>query len=180
MNTNTLQAAVPAPKEPPKRLPILVTLVMREPRDSMDATIKEIRHFCNDSALVFESRAYDSWKFKQDRDEILRLPALHIAVNGLWQRTFYPNTRPLQHIEEVVNEYLAALEKKRAKKGKFKRRLLGLVAKARAWFHRETAMEKHEREETARRASMTTSPGDGDWEKRFASHRRSSVMADWD
>lgn len=150
----------------------------------MDAAIKEIRDYCNDSALIFESRTYDSWKYKQDRDEILRLPALHIAVNGLWCRTFYPNTRPLQHIEEVVNEYLARLEKKRLKKGRFKRRLRALAERVRTWFHRETAIERHEREEKVRRASITTATGDAaganDWEKRFASHRRNSVMADWD
>ncbi len=154
---------------------------MREHADTKDETIQMIRDFCNDSNILFESRAYDSWRYKQDRDEVLRLPALHITANGLWMRTFYPNTRPLQHIEEVVNEYLANLEKKRERKGRLKRRLQGLVAKVKAWFHRETAMERHEREETARRASMTTSPGaDGDWEKRLSAHRRSSVMADWD
>ena len=180
MNTNRLQEVAPAPKEPPRRLPIIVTLVMRQPRDSMDAVVKEIRDFCNDSSLIFQSRAYDSWRYKHDRDEVLRLPALHIAVNGLWKRTFYPNTRPLQHIEEVVNEYLAALEKKRAKKGRFKRRLRGFEEKVKTWFHRETAMEKHEREETARRASMTTAAGaEGDWELRIAAHRRSSIVWHW-
>ena len=170
-----------APKVPPRRLPIIVTLVMREHRDSMDAVIKDIRDFCNDFNLLFESRLYDSYTYRQDRDEVLRLPALHIAVNGNWARTFYPNTRPLQHIEEVRNEYLVALEKKAERKGRLGRRLRGLVARMRGWFHRETVMEKNERVEAARRASMTTSVGDEvEWEKRFREHRRSSIMADWD
>lgn len=170
-----------APKVPARRLPVVVTLVMREQTDARDPVVAEIREFCNDINLVFESRLYDSLKYNQDRDEVLRLPALHIAVNGRWERTFYPNTRPLQHIEEVVNAYLAAVEKKKARKGRFKRRLKGLVAGVRAWFHRETALQRHEREEKVRRASMTTSVGDqAEWDRRFREHRRSSIMADWD
>lgn len=143
----------------------------------MDAAIKDIRDFCNDFNLIFESRLYDSLTYRQDRDEVLRLPALHITVNGRWARTFYPNTRPLQHIEEVRNEYVAALEKKAERRGRLGRRLRGLVARMRGWFHRPTAMER----ETARRASMTTSVGDeAEWEKRFREHRRSSIMTDWD
>ena len=170
-----------APKVPPRRLPVVVTYVMREQRDSMDAAVKDIRDLCNDWNLMFETRLYDSLKFRVDRDEVLRLPALHIAVNGRWSRTFYPNTRPLQHIEEVVNEYLRAIEKKAERKGRFGRRLRGLVARVKGWFHRETALQRNEREEKARRASVTTSVGDqAEGERRFAQHRRSSVMADWE
>ncbi len=175
---NQLQTPT-APKVPPRRLPIVVTLVMREHRDSMDAAIKDIRDFCIDFNLLFESRLYDSVKFRQDRDEVLRLPALHIAVNGNWTRTFYPNTRPLQHIEEVRNEYLRAIEKKAERRGRLGRRLRGLVARMRGWFHRPTAMER----EAARRASITVATGAeeaAEWKRRVREHHRSSITADWD
>ncbi len=170
-----------APKAPPRRLPVVVTLIMREQTDARDPVVAEIREFCNDINLVYESRLYDSLKYNQDRDEVLRLPALHIAVNGRWERTFYPNTRPLQHIEEVVNAYLVRQEVKRLRAGRFGRRWRAAVARVKSWFHRETAMERHEREEKVRRASMTTATGDqAEWDRRFGEHRRSSIMADWD
>ncbi len=161
MESNTLReihVRKEAPREPQQRLPIVVTFVMR---DHMDApTAKEIREYCNEGRLVFESRLYDSWRYRHDRDEILRLPALHIAVNGAWERTFYPNTRPLQHIQEVRHAYLMRLEAKKMRKAAWRRWIQERIARVRRWFHRPTAMERYEEEQAARRMSMTTSARD--------------------
>jgi hypothetical protein len=170
---NTLRASLDrAPKDLPKRLPICVTFVMREGDSAADA--KEFREFCAAKGLLFETRVYDSWRYRQDRDEIQRLPALHIAVNGRWERTFYPLGRPYQHIQEVVQDYLERLERKRAKKGLWKRRLVGFAARVRGWFHRPTALEKAEAAEAARRASMTTATPD------LAERFSGLVLADWE
>jgi hypothetical protein len=170
---NTLRVSLDkAPKDLPKRLPICVTFVMREGGSAADA--KEFRDFCAAKSLLFETRLYDSWRYRQDRDYVERLPALHIAVNGKWERTFYPVGRPYQHIQEVVQEYMERLERKRAKKGRLLRRLREFAARVRGWFHRPTALERAEAAEAARRASITTATPD------LAERFSGLVLADWE
>ena len=55
---------------------------------------------------MFITREYDSRKFSNDRDVIQRLPAFHVHINKAYNRTFYPNTRPLDHINECIELYI--------------------------------------------------------------------------
>ena len=170
MDTNTLRE-IQVRKEVPKaskRLPIVITFVMKDHADAIGA--KEVREFCIRCNLIFESRLYDSWRYRHDRDEIQRLPAFHIAVNGAWERTFYLNTRPLQHIQEVRDEYVARLEERQRRKRRLRTWFQERLALVRRWFHRSTALEKAEAE-AARRASMTTSA-----DERFSG----LTLADWE
>ena len=175
MDSNTLreaQAKKEAPRASPKRLPIVVTFVMRDHTEAVIA--KEIREFCNERGLVFQSRLYDSWRYRYDRDEIQRLPAFHIEVNGAWDRTFYPDTRPFQHIQEVRHEYLVRLEARQMRRAAWRRWIQERITRVRRWFHRPTAMERYEAEEAVRRASMTTSAEE--IEKRYSG----VTLADWE
>lgn len=169
-----IQAQKGAPQGP-KRIPIVITFVMKDHADAANA--KEVREFCNERGLIFESRLYDSWRYRHDRDEIQRLPALHVAVNGSWERTFYLNTRPLQHIQEVRDEYVARLEERQRRKRRLRTWFQERLARVRRWFHRTTALEKAEADAAAdavRRASMTTSASD------LADRFSGLTLADWE
>jgi len=104
----------PAPLQ--SRLPVRIICVVRNIDEPLSSNIQEIKKFCLELNLFFETREFDSWKFRHDRDQIERLPAFHIYMRSTYERTFYPDTRPYQHITEVKAIYVKGLEK-RTKRG---------------------------------------------------------------
>lgn len=119
-------------------LPIQLCCVLDELSDYNDPHIHAIRDYAISMKIIFRSREYDSRKYSDDRDEIRRLPAYHIYVKGNRFRTFYPNTRPYQHIQEAISEYNSILERKNLRKTRFIRFYTAFIS----LFRRKTAMEK--------------------------------------
>ena len=121
----------PAPLQ--SRLPVRVICVVKSIDEPLSAPVQEIKKFCLDLNLFFETREFDSWKFTHDRDNIERLPAFHIYRRTIYERTFYPDTRPYQHIAEIKAIYVKGLEKKAAKVGKwnFWSRILAYIKRLR-------------------------------------------------
>lgn len=138
----------PSFKQPPKvspqveRIPIKVVCVVWD--IEKPEGILEIRQFCIEKGLTVETRQYDSYKYRRDRDEILRLPAFHIEIKGKWERTFYSIGRPYQIILETVEHYHRRQKIKQEKKGRFKKYIRGCVQWMKDKLHKKTAMEKYE------------------------------------
>ena len=87
-------------------LPVHVKCIVDDLGDK-DAFIPIMRDYCNkEKSILFSTREYNSSKYSEDRDIIVRLPAFHVYSNGQYMRTFYPNTRPYQHVEECIAEYV--------------------------------------------------------------------------
>ena len=122
-------------------LPIHICCILDEYQDYEDPVLHKIREHCIKSDVLFTTRLYDSYKYTCDRDYIERLPALHIFVKQLYIKTYYPNTRPLQHVDEAVEKYMRSLEIKKARKNKWRK----YFASLKKWFislgHRKTRME---------------------------------------
>jgi hypothetical protein len=99
----------------PVKYPIRVICIVDEYPDAGSALIQAIRTHVHNSGVIFQTRIYDSRRYSDDRDNITRLPAFHVYIQNSYNRTFYPNTRPLQHVNESVEIYLKnqALKKKR-------------------------------------------------------------------
>ena len=89
--------------------PITVRCVVDD-LSKISKDIQDIRDYCHDLNIVFITREFDSAKYSDDRYRIERLPAFHIYVNKCYNKTFYPNTRPYQIIEEIVEKYIKRLE----------------------------------------------------------------------
>jgi hypothetical protein len=89
--------------------PITVKCVVDD-LSKISKDIQDIRDYCHDLNIVFITREFDSAKYSDDRYRIERLPAFHIYVNKCYNKTFYPNTRPYQIIEEIVEKYIKRLE----------------------------------------------------------------------
>lgn len=113
---------------------------------SRDTLVRDIKTHVIDSGALFTTRVYDSKRFSNDRNVIIRLPAFHVYINNSYNRTFYANTRPLDHINECIAIYLKTEDEKVQRKARwfklyesFKKFLWRMV-------HRETAMERYERE----------------------------------
>jgi len=127
--------------------PIKIYCIVDDLSDaSRDTLIKQIKEHALQSKVIFSTRVYDSRKYSNDRDVITRLPAFHVYINKGYNRTFYSNTRPLDHINECVGLYLKAEEEKVLRRARWLR--FYERCKAFLWrlVHKETAMERHERE----------------------------------
>ena len=91
------------------------------------AVIKTIREYTQNSGAMFTTRHYNSMKKSEDRDFIERLPAFHVYINKSYIKTFYPNTRPLQHVDESIAKHVNAIELKRVRSELWRKRLSSLA-----------------------------------------------------
>jgi len=66
--------------------------------------IPEIADYIQDRDIPFDLREFDSWKYSHDRHNISRLPAFHIYHGSIYLKTFYPNEKYQQIIEECSIE----------------------------------------------------------------------------
>jgi len=85
-----------------KKYTVKIICVVDDYTDAGTVVIQGIRTHTHNSGAIYQTRIYNSLKHSKDRDYITRLPAFHGYVNGIYNRTFYPNTRPLQHINECI------------------------------------------------------------------------------
>ena len=127
--------------------PIKIYCIVDDLSDaSRDPLIKQIRDHALQSKVIFSTRLYDSQKYTNDRHVITRLPAFHVHIRNIYDRTFYANTRPLDHINECVILYLKGEEEKVQRRQRWLRFYEQCKAFMRRLLHRETAMERYERE----------------------------------
>ena len=113
---------------------------------SRDTLIKDIKAHAIESGVMFTTRVYDSRNFSNDRNVIIRLPAFHVYIHNSYNRTFYANTRPLDHINECIGLYLKTEDEKVQKKAKWSKLYESFKKFLWKMVHRETAMERYERE----------------------------------
>ncbi len=102
-------------KEPPPKYPITVKCVVASLSEKIPDILK-IRDFAHSMNINFMTREYNSTKYSDDRHSVTRLPAFHIYLHNGYQTTFYLNTRPYQIIQEIVQKYEEAKERKRLKR----------------------------------------------------------------
>lgn len=104
-------------KEKPKEyLSVQLNCIVYDLTDANEPTIREIRDYCQKENIIYSTRRFNSNKYSNDRYYIRELPAFHIFINDGYKRTFYPNTRPYQHIQEVVKEYKDRIERTKKRK----------------------------------------------------------------
>jgi hypothetical protein len=128
----------------PQKLPIKVVFVLSELEDQKHEALQTIRQYCTEQNLMIETRTYDSYKYRHDRDMIARLPAMHLYVAGQLEQTFYPNGRPIQIIQVEIEAYKRKEMKRQANKGKFRRAVARALSAVRRWTHRKTRLEKQQ------------------------------------
>ena len=129
--------------------PVRICCVVDELSEASRFTLlKEIKDYAHKSGAIYMTREYDSIKYSDDCNNISRLPALHIYIKGSYNRTFYPNTRPLQHIDEAVEICIKEENKKIERKKKWKNIYTSFINWIKNITHRETRMERYEREST--------------------------------
>jgi len=90
--------------------PIKVVCVIEQEEDK--ELTKTVKEHCETYNIPFNTRYFDSIRFREDCHNITSLPAYHIYVNSLYKDTFYPHTRPKALIRETIHEYTESLKKK--------------------------------------------------------------------
>jgi len=132
----------------PIKYPVKVYCIVDDLSEaSRNTLLRDIKSHAINSGAIFTTREYDSSKFSNDRDVIQRLPAFHIHINKVYNRTFYPNTRPLDHINECIKIHLTQEENKEIRKERWRKWYDSLRKWISKFKFRETAMEKYEREQ---------------------------------
>jgi hypothetical protein len=131
------------------KYPIKIYCIVDDISDaSRNLLLREIKNHAINSGVIYTTREYDSYKFSNDRDVIQRLPAFHAYINKSYNRTFYSNTRPLDHINECIKIHLNNEEKKIRRIQRWK----NLYESFKNWInrltYRDTAMKRYEREQT--------------------------------
>ena len=158
---------------PTYKFPVQVVCVVRTLEDANMETIQAVRKFAQEEKVNFETRLYDSIKYRHDRDEISSLPAFHIYMKGRYEKTFYPNGRPFQIIDDYITLYLEEQRLLWEKKHRWTAFWKGVKAKLKRLLKRETRLERAERErhEHAARAQQRLS---------FDGRGRAVSMLDWE
>jgi len=129
-----------------KTYPVRICCVVDDLSDS-NPDILKIKAHAHVSGASFLTRIYDSRKYNDDCYQITRLPAFHIYINGLYNRTFYPNTRPLQHIDESIAICIKRERRRQERKERWLRLYDYFASIIRRLSHRETRMERYQREQ---------------------------------
>jgi len=96
--------------------PIKIVCVVDQYSESGTQRIQEIRSYAHNSNILYTTRLYDSRKYADDREVITHLPAFHVYIQNRYDRTFYTDTRPIEHIEESIETYKEKEEKKQRQK----------------------------------------------------------------
>ena len=150
METNQLAPQTPPPREVSCYLPIRIAYVHAIGADMKDPFIPQMRDFCHEQKVYFTTREYAPRKYSEDCDYIERLPAIQMVEGKYHHKTFYPDTRPFQHVQEAVERHRVRQQTKQASKGTWKRRFGELKQSIASLFHKKTRMEEVEEERKAR------------------------------
>ena len=108
-----------------------VNMVVRDTDNITDIrAFTLVKNFCTENHVIFSAREYDSDRYNEDRDYIIKLPAYHMygqRGKDYWA-TFYPNENPIQKIQDEIVRYRKEQEQKQAKKEAWNRRVKGIIA----------------------------------------------------
>ena len=138
---NPLQEEKPA-KPVIVHYPIKVECIVSDLSDYNDQQIHDIRDYCNTVHVLFTTRIYDSYTYSRDRDVIERLPAFHVSIQGSYNRTFYLNTRTLQHVDECITMYTEGQDARTRRKKRFRNIFTSILAWVKRIGHRKTMLER--------------------------------------
>lgn len=64
-----------------------------------------LRQFCEERSIKYKARRFNSSKYEIDRENIVRLPAVHIIQNKICLETVYPSIEALDTVERYYNDY---------------------------------------------------------------------------
>jgi hypothetical protein len=128
-----------------KLLPIKVEAVLECGDDVNLRSIIDMRNFCKEKQIEFETRLYNSRKNNYDCEFIERLPAFHMYEKKNYVDTFYPGDYGMRLVAEHVSGYKIRKAEKARRKNRWSLFVAWLQASYEAATKRETALERARR-----------------------------------
>lgn len=123
--------------------PVHIYCIVDDYADAGSTLIQSIKARALAAGAIVSTRYYDSQKYSDDRNIITRLPAFHVYIENSYDRTFYPNTRPLQHVDESVETYLKRVEARQLRSRAWSMYFQRCKAWIKRLLHRRTRMEQY-------------------------------------
>jgi hypothetical protein len=128
----------------PATLPIRIICIIDNYSDVRNnPIIEEIREHAHAQGASFHMRLYNSRKKSEDRDYVERLPAFHAYVKRAYVNTFYPNTEPIQRIDETIQNYVKEVVDRRKRVEKWRSRVGALAEWFRQLVQRTARIEQY-------------------------------------
>ena len=87
-----------------------VTFIVKDTDKLLPVNYNEVKNFCSNNGIIFTVREYNTRKYQEDCENILRLPAFHIYRHNECQATFYSDDATVQ----IKNEYILWQKKQEA------------------------------------------------------------------
>jgi len=87
-----------------------VTFIVKDIDKLLPVNYNEVKNFCSNNGIIFTVREYNTRKYQEDCENILRLPAFHIYRHNECQATFYSDDATVQ----IKNEYILWQKKQEA------------------------------------------------------------------
>lgn len=128
-----------------KKLPIKVEAIIEDLDGLNLRSILDMRNFCKEKNISFESRVYNSRRYERDCEFIERLPAFHLFEKKIYQETFYPSEFAYQLVGEQIAAYKIRKAEKERRKGRFKRWAASFRKALAEKMRKETALERSRR-----------------------------------
>jgi hypothetical protein len=128
-----------------KLLPIKVEAVVEDSDDFNLRSIIDMRNYCKEKNIHFESRVYNSRRYAIDCEFVERLPAFHLFEKRAYQETFYPSEFAYTLVGEQVAAYKIRKAEKERRKGRFKRWAAAFRKEMLEKMRKETALERTRR-----------------------------------
>ena len=88
-----------------------VTFIVKDTDKLLPVNYNEVKNFCSNNGIIFTVREYNTRKYQEDCENILRLPAFHIYRHNECQATFYSDD---DATVQIKNEYILWQKKQEA------------------------------------------------------------------
>jgi hypothetical protein len=81
---------------------VRVTLIYDWSHDCDFAEFHTIKTYCKDNGMIFGSREYNTYRYYQDREFVVKLPAFHVFVQDDYERTLYPGPDIFNDFQAII------------------------------------------------------------------------------
>ena len=81
---------------------VRVTLINDWGNDCNFAEYQSIKDFCSRNNIAFGSRSFEPYRYFEDRENVVKLPAFQVYVVDHYERTIYPSPESLQELQAVI------------------------------------------------------------------------------
>ena len=128
--------------EPNRMYPIRIEYVFKADHDSNDPIFRKIVEYCALLKIKLLIRQYNPKFIDEDRENILRLPALQIYEYHEYTNTYYVDDKPIVHIRNLFE--------------KFELKHLEYLSKKQIWDEKLSFMKRIFKKETLKTDSSDT------------------------